>query len=212
MGVEGAAAELLLTLDDLPPGPWLELPVDAGPGGGEPAGGAGEALLAACLGDGFPEAALVEAADSARFVRPAAAMAFSSAFVFDDAATAGAATRQVASPSFAEAFANAVARAPDGAAGGPGPGGSAGARGSGEVIDVQVRSVECEVELVRAVHRATITGGDVLGLVPIHVELAVMAAADAMVLVWLADTPDPFPAAERHHALTHVADRLGRHR
>ena len=212
------AAALLLTLDDLPLGPWLELPPDLGPDGGAPAGGAGEALLAACLGDGFPEDAVVEADDSPRFVRPGAAMAFASAFVFCDRPTAGEAARQVASPAFAEAFAQAVAagsaesarderrrEAQEARDRGVPPGHT---DGRGEVIDVQVSSVVCGVDGVRAVHRATITGGDVRGLVPIHVELAVLAASDVLVLVWLADTPEPFPAGDRTHVLTAVSSRL----
>lgn len=212
----GRAAALLLTLEDLPPGPWLELPPDVGPDGGAPAGGAGEALLAACLGDGFDEASVVEADDSARFVRPAAAMAFASAFVFSDASTAADAATQVASPAFAEAFAHAVAagsaesereqRAREAAAGASGAVGNGERRG--EVIDVQVSNVGSDVAGVRAVHRATITGGDVRGLVPIHVELAVLSAADVLVLVWLADTPDAFPSSERELLLGAVAARL----
>lgn len=205
------ACALLLRLEDLPPGPWLELPAGVGPDAGVPAGGSGEALLAACLGVGFPEEAVLAAADSPRFVRPEAAMAFSSAFVFCDDPTAAEAARQVASVWFAEAFAHAVAAGSAESSRPAHRGAPAGRRGQGgQVIDFQVIPVDCELDGVWAVHRATITGGDVLGLVPIHVDLAVLAAADALVLVWLADTPDPFPAEERTHIFEAVARRLPR--
>ncbi|MGI8792830.1 MAG: hypothetical protein ACR2H3_06615 [Acidimicrobiales bacterium] len=193
---EHGAAPLLLTLEDLPPGPWLELPSELGTSGGQPVGGGGEALLTACLGDDFPEAAVTDVADSPRFVRPEAAMAFSSAFVFADAATAAFAATRVGAPAFAEAFAQAVAA------------GSRESAGGAQVLDVTVEGVACDVDDVAVVHRATITGGDHLGLVPIHVELAVLNARASLVLVWLADTPHPFSSVDREHVLAAVAGRL----
>ena len=190
----GEARDLVLAAEDLAEDGWRALATGAG-GSSVDEGGL-EAVMAR-----LPEEAVIDVADSPLFVRPPARLAYSSAAVFRDVAAATEALAAVGSAEFARGLAGAVAAdvvvAPGGA----------------ELLGSHTRPLDlpgAPPGTAVAGHRTTFGGATAEHVVPVHVDLLVLGRDRRLVLVWVADAPDPFPAEVRSRLLARLAERLAR--
>jgi hypothetical protein len=151
-------------------------------------------VVTACVDDDFPHGHLVAAADGAPWTRSPAGFAYGAAFVFDDDTAAAAALDVLARPTFGERFGAEVA-GDVGAAQPPSTwlGGVAGTETDGDAT----------------VHRLTFAGGDLGGVLPVHVDLAVARAGRVVVVVWLGASPERFPVGERRRIVDRLRSRAG---
>lgn len=175
------AADLVPGREDLPGVGWR--PLDTG--AQEP----GAAPDPAWAGPGLPGPEdVLETAASPHFLRPPHGLVHGIGAVFVDA---GAADRARAALG-AEAFARRLGRALAGdlaASGGP-----------SEVLAVDLTTTDVG-------RRVTLTGSGPAGVVPVHLDVVVVGRGRRVGLVWLADSPHPFPPDDRDHLLRRLRRR-----
>lgn len=191
-----AAAQLLPTLDDFDGG-WRAL---AAPAAGDGPAASVDPTLERFLAGRLAEHDVAALADSPLFLRSPARLAYASAAVLS-CDRAGVATFElVASEDFARAFAEGVAA------------GAVVAPDAAELLGSTSRPLGVSHAVVAGVesaaHRTTFAGATAELVVPVHVDLVVLRCGPRVLMVWMADAPDPFPQAERDHLVTRLARRL----
>lgn len=190
------AARLLPTLADFDGG-WRAVGAYVNDSGGS-MGGELERFLAGRV----PEREVVAVADSTVFVRSPARLAYAVAAVLATDRAGADAFELVASEEFAFHFAEGVAA------------GAVVAPGAAELLGSTNRPIELSELVVpgveAAANRTAFAGASAEGVVPVHVDLVVLHSGPRLLMVWLADAPDPFPEVDRAHLLTRLARRLRR--
>ena len=189
-------ARLLPTLADLPGDGWRALPLgaDAWPAG--PTDGELTRLLAGRL----PEEDVVAVADSPLFVRDPAGLAYATAALLSGPRAGAAAFRLVASAEFARTFAESIAAE------------VVTAPGTAHFLGSTTRPLRVAPAVPPgtevAVHRTTFGAATTERVVPVHVDLVALAAGPRLLLLWLADAPDPVPEADLARVVARVAARV----
>lgn len=177
------AASLVLSGDDLGEG-WA-------PGTAEP-GGEVSGVVTACVDDDFPHDHVAATADGAPWTRPPAAFAYSAALVLDGERAAASAYDALAGSAFGQRFAAEVA---------------------GEVGETQPAAswlggtASTRVDGGAAVHHLTFAAADPSGVRPVHVDLVITRFGRAVVVLWLGDSPQPFPEGERRRLVARLRAR-----
>ena len=192
---DDGASRLLPVLADLPGAGWRAVAADVGTTG-PPADGELSRLLAAHLADDD----VVDVADSPVFVRRPARLAYATAAVLAGDRAGADAFRLASSAELARTFAAAVA------------GDVVTVPGTASLLGSHTRVVEPPVVapagVGAAAHRTTFAGASSERMVGVHVDLVVLGAGPRLLLVWLADAPDPFPADDRAAVVARLAARL----
>lgn len=170
--------------EDLPGSGWLAL--DELVSGGTQ----GEAELIDCVGPEFPgPEETVDSASSPHFVRPNGQLVHGIAVVFKTSD----ATRRAAAVLRRSAFARCLGQ-------------SVVADLIATPDDVEPLAVDSQPE--EWGQRLNFTGVSAAGVLPIYLDLVVVDGAKVVSLLFLADTPDPFPPEQRAHVVDRVSTRI----
>lgn len=168
------AVDVLPQESDLPGPGWVA--IDEGFGAAPGAGGPGE--LIDCVGDEFPaDDEIIETAATPHYVHPPGRLVHGFGVLAGDLDAAQRAERVLTSRSFAECLGRSVAADLDAA-------------------DVEAELLAVDVEVTPRGHRVQFTGGTEAGVRPVQLDVVCLRDGRAVGLLWFADTPDPFPAAD----------------
>lgn len=168
------AADVLPRESDLPGTGWMA--IDEGFGSAPGAGGPGE--LIDCVGDDFPgDDEIVETAATPHYVRPPGRLLHGFGVLAADLGAAQRAERILAGRTFAECLGRSVAADLD-------------------ASDSAAELLAVDVEDTARGHRVRFTGGTEDGVRPVQLDVVCVRDGRAVGLLWFADTPDPFPAAD----------------
>lgn len=178
------AANLVPAASDLPGVGWEALD-ELVSGGGQ-----GEAELIDCVGPEFPGSAeTLDSASSPHFVRASGQLVHGISVVFATAEAGRRAAAVLRRAAFARCLGDAV---------------MADLGASADAVEpLAVDDAAREWG-----HRIRFTGASGAGVLPIQLDLVVVDAGDALVLLLFADTPSPFPDDQRRHVTERVEARL----
>lgn len=175
------ATDLVPRREDLPGAGWRLL--DPG------AGGPGTAADPGWAGPGLPgPEEVLETASSPHFLHPPHRLVHGIGAVLVDAGAAGRARTALATEGFARRLGRALAED------------LVGSGGPSEVLAVDLSTTDVG-------RRVTVTGSGPAGIVPVHLDVVVVGRGQGVGLVWLADSPHPFPPAHRDHLLRRLRAR-----
>lgn len=169
---------------DLPGSGWLAL--DELVRGGTQ----GEAELIDCVGPEFPTAdETLDSASSPHFVRAGGQLIHGISVVFTTADATDRAAAVLRRPAFGRCLGESV------------------------IADLIASPDDVEPLAADALpmnwgQRLSFTGASAAGVLPIHLDLVVLDVADAVSLLFFADTPDPFPDEERIHVMECISRRV----
>lgn len=172
--------------DDLPGTGWLAIDE-----GFEAPGGGGPGEMIDCVGPEFPDAAVVVSVSSPHFVRPPGRLVHGIAVEFDGPDAAQTAAGILSSARFAECLGGSVAA-------------DIHAGTESGALDTELLAVD--VAATDTGHRVSFAGGGERGVLPVHLDIAIVHEAAAVGVLWCGDTPEPFPLRD----LAHLVGRLRR--
>ena len=183
----GSSIPFVPAEEDLPGSGWLAL--DELVSGGTQ----GEAELIDCVGPEFPGPdETLDSASSPHFVRPGGQLVHGIAVVFGTTEAARRAATILRRQKFAQCLGQSVVAdllaAPD---------------------DVEPLAVDAHDE--QWGQRLSFTGVSDAGVLPIHLDLVVVDHGNVASLLFLADTPEPFPPEQRAHIVDRVSRRIRNH-
>lgn len=187
-GLGPASVDVIPQLSDLPGGGWAAID--------EPlvGGGTTDAELIDCVGPEFPSPDEVrDTASSSHFVRSPHQLVQGIGVLFATDEAGGRAARVLGEPSFARCLGRSVAAD------------LLASPAAAELLAIDVNPGA-------GLQRVTFNTASASGVRPIHLDIVVVASGPAMSLLWFADTPHPFPPAERRHVVARIASRLPRPR
>lgn len=180
------AEDVLPREADLPGTGWVA--IDEG-FGADAAGGPTPGELVDCVGPGFPaDDEVAGTAATPHYVHPPGRLVHGFGLVVASSEAAARAEEILSGPAFARCLGRSVAADLD-------------ASGS----DAEVLAVD--VEPTRHGHRVRFTGGTADGIRPVLLDVVCVRADRAVGLLWFADTPDPFPAADLDSVLERIRGR-----
>lgn len=169
---------------DLPGDGWLA--VDEGFGGDGTSGAVAE--LFDCVGPTFPDVDVVATAASAHFVHLPRRLLHGIGVAFATSESADIAEEIFHDRDFAECLGASVAADLD-----------------TQPVDAELLGID--VSATTSGHRVSFTGGDALGVRPVHLDIVVVRLGDAIGLLWFGDTPEPFGETERSHVIERIRSR-----
>lgn len=182
---ERRADDVLPRESDLPGTGWLA--IDDGFGSDAP-GGTTPGELIDCVGPDFPDEQVTGTAATPHYLRPPGRLVHGFAV---STTTVGAAERAEAILSgraFAECLGRSVAADLD-------------------ASESEAELLAVDVEATDRGHRVRFTGGTGAGVRPVQLDVVCVRAANAVGLLWFADTPDPFPAEDLDAVVARIQAR-----
>lgn len=170
----GSAGDVLPRDADLPGTGWLAIDEGFGTGPGE--GGPGE--LIDCVGPDFPgDDEILETAGTPHYVRPPGRLLHAVGVLADSDHAADRAETVLSSRDFAQCLGRSVAL-------------------DLSDPDLEAEVVDVDVEGAPLGHRVRFTGASPAGVRPVLLDVVCLRRDRAVGLLWFADTPEPFPAAD----------------